>query len=346
MGSLGLFRFCFVIMALAPWINFSGMNDGSLVVILLILFAVVNRPFIIGFAPMQSEVIPPGRQSAVISVRMQIFHAVRSISVLLLGFWLDAVVFPLNYQIMYLVTTALSVISLIQLIKINGPEKSAAEQKQILIERDTKVSFKQQLAELLKVIKDHPRFLRFMINTLLMNFGMWATMPLFTLFYVNELGASDGWLGTYSALHSVCNIGGYALWRPVIRKYGENKMLKWTALLRPLWPLSIATFPNLNAILAIAGAWGLLIPGLDLCQQSMYLKILPEDAREQAQSIHSTIQNTSMFLSPLLGIAVAEAIGIPSTLFIFAGVRLLGSLMWIINPLDSPKFAKQTGGAE
>ena len=117
LGSLSLYRFGFVIIALAPWLNFSGMNDGTLVVILLILFSITNRPFIIGFPPMQSEVIPPQRQAAVISARMQVFHAVRSLSVFLLGLWLNAIIFPLNYQIMYLVTFGLSVISVILLFK-------------------------------------------------------------------------------------------------------------------------------------------------------------------------------------------------------------------------------------
>ena len=340
MGSLALYRFGFVVIALAPWVNFSSMNDGTLVIILLILFSITNRPFIIGFAPMQSKVIPPQRQAAVISTRMQIFHAVRSLSVFLLGLWLNAIIFPLNYQIMYLVTFGLSIISVILLFKIEPPEKTEEEKKQELIEKAEQLSFKDQIKKLRLLLKDNPQFLRFILNTLVMDFGMWATSPLFTIFYVKELGASDAWLGTYSALHSVCNIAGYAIWRPVVKRFGEIRMLKWTAMLRPLFPLSIALFPNLNAILFIASAWGIIIPGLGLSYQSTYLKMLPPNAREEAQSVYSTIQNTSMFLSPLLGIAIAGAIGIPTTLLIFSGARLAGSLMWMINPIDAPKFKK------
>jgi len=340
MSSLALSRFTYVIIALAPWLNFSKVADGSLIVWILILFSITNRPFVIGFTPMQSEVISPEKQGPLISVRMQIYHAVHSISVLLLGFWLDAFVFPLNYQLMYLVTVGLSVISLLLLLKVEFPEKTEAQKQKVIYNQETKISLRDQLRNLGEVLKQNPRFLRFMLNSLAMDFAVWVTGPLFSIFYVKQLGASDGWLGTSSALHSVCNIAGYALWRPIVRKYGEIRMLKLTALLRPLFPLSIALFPNLNAILVILGAWGILIPGLGLSHSSTYMQMLPPESREEAQSIYSTFQNAAAFVSPFIGIAVAEALGIPTTLIIFSCVRLLGSLMWTINPIDSPKLIK------
>ena len=342
MNSLALSRFTYVVIALAPWLNFSKFNDGSLVVWILILFSITNRPFTIGFTPMQSEVISARKQAPLISIRMQIYHSVHSLSVLLLGFWLDAILFPLNYQIMYLATVSLSVISLLLLLRVEFPEKTAAQQQQILLDQETKISFKEQLKNLGKVLKKNPRFVRFMLNSLAMDFGMWVTGPLFSIFYVKELGASDAWLGTSSALHSVCNIAGYALWRPIVRRYGETRMLKLTALLRPLFPLSIALFPNLNAILVIFSAWGILIPGLGLSHSSTYMQMLPPESREEAQAIYSTLQNAAAFVSPLIGIAVAEGIGIPSTLIIFAGVRFIGSLMWTIFPIDAARLMPQT----
>ena len=346
MSSLALSRFTYILIALAPWLNFSELNNGSLVVWILILFSITNRPFIIGFTPMQSEVISPGRQAPLISIRMQIYHAVQSISVLLLGFWLDAVIFPLNYQLMFLFTTGLSVISSLLLLKIEFPEKTEAQKLKMLHDQETKISFPEQLKNLAEVLKKYPRFLRFTLNSLAMDFAEWVTGPLFSIFFVKELGASDAWLGTFSALHSVCNIAGYTLWRPIVRRFGEIRMLKWTAMLRPLFSLFVALFPNLNAILVIGGVWGILIPGLGLSHASTYMQMLPPDAREEAQAINSTIMNAAAFVSPFIGIAVAEAIGIPATLLIFAGVRFFGSLMWTLFPIDAPKLMMQTEDAQ
>jgi predicted MFS family arabinose efflux permease len=336
LASLTVYRMGYIVIALIPWMKFLDINQGSLVVFALIFFNICNRPYIISFAPMQSSVIPRERLAPVLSLRMQIYHAVRSLSVFLLGFWLDAILFPLNYQIMYLFTFALSVVSIIFIAKIELPSITPSETEEKPVKK--RFSLKKTLQPTLLMIRRNPRFLRFMLNTLLMDFGMWATNPLFSIFYIKSLGASDGWLGTFSAVHSVCNIVGYGIWRPIVRRVGETRMLKLTALLRPLYPLAIALFPNLTAILIIGGAWGLLIPGLGLSSSSTYLQMLPAEAREEAQSIHSTIQNSSMFLSPLLGIAIAEWIGIPNTLFVFSAVRLLGSLTWTLFPIDHPRY--------
>ncbi|NSW53806.1 MAG: MFS transporter [Anaerolineae bacterium] len=342
LGSLTIYRLGYIFIALIPWLNFLNLNQGSLVVFALIFFTICDRPFIISFAPMQSTVIPRERQAPVISLRMQIYHAVRSLSVFLLGFWLDAILFPLNYQLMYIVTFALSIFSIVSIARIELPPNAQlpAETKQ---ERK-RFSLRASFAPTFAMIRENPRFLRFMVNTLMMDFGMWAINPLFSIFYIKNLEASDGWLGTFSAIHSVCNIIGYGIWRPIVRRVGETRMLKLTALLRPLYPLAIALFPNLTAILVIGGAWGLLIPGLGLSHSSTYLQMLPPEAREEAQSIHSTIQNSSMFLSPLLGIAISEWIGIPGTLLLFAGVRLLGSLTWTLFPIDHPRYNPQPAG--
>ncbi|MEE4194065.1 MAG: MFS transporter [Anaerolineae bacterium] len=333
--SLAVFRLGYVAVALVPWLNFLNIPDGSVVIILLILFAVTQRPMIIGFSPMMSEVLPVNKQAPVISARMQIMSAVQSVSVFLFGLWLDKIIFPLNYQLMYFFAFGLSIISTVLLARIERPkEKTESEPENA---EKGKVPLKAKINDLVKVAKENPTLVKYMVNVLCMDFGMWVTSPLFSIYYINNMGASDGWLGTASALHNVAVIVGYSLWRPVVNRLGAMKLLQYAALLRPLWPLSIALAPNLTWILVIHGIWGLIVPSIGLSSQSAFLQVLPADAREAGQALHSTVQNASMFVSPLLGVAIAEVIGIPTTLLIFAGVRLLGSFMWTINPIMDRK---------
>ncbi len=333
--SLGIFRLGYVAIALVPWLNFFKLPDGSLIIILLILFAVTQRPMIIGFFPMMSSVIPAHKQAPVISARMQIMSAVQSLSVFLFGLWLDRIIFPLNYQLMYFFAFGLSIISTLLLAKIERPKEDPKPLPEK--NKDVPVPIKERLSGFVKVAKDNPVFLRFMINTLFMDFGMWVTMPLFSIYFINTMGASDGWLGTLSSSHNIAAIIGYSIWRPIVNRVGPKKLLQYAALLRPLWPLSIALAPNLIVILLIHIAWGFIVPSIGLSSQSTFLQVLPEDAREEGQALHSTIQNASMFVGPLLGVAISKAIGIPTTLLIFAGVRLLGSLMWTFNPIIEKK---------
>lgn len=329
-SSLTIYRIGFLAIGLVPWFNVFGISNGTMVVGTLIVFSSAAMFFNVGFSPIQAEVITENRRAAVISMRMQIYHAVYSLVVFLLGLWLEAILFPLNYQIMYMVTFGMSILSIVFLLKLEMPEGKPYHAP----EMTEKNAFRQQITDSIRIFNQYPVFLRFMLNTLFMNLGLWAVMPLFTLYYVNDLKATDGWLGLQGALHSVTNIGGYALWRKIVYRFGENRMLKITTMFRPLFPLLIATFPNLTAIMIINSIWGVLIPGLGLSHSSVFLKTLPPDAREEATAIYSTIQNIGAFLLPLLGIAVSEQLGIRTTLFIFAGVRFLGSLTWTLFPIE------------
>lgn len=341
--SLALFRLGFVAIALVPWLNILNFPDGTVVIILLILFNVMQRPMIIGFSPMMSAVLPIQKQAPVISARMQVHSAVHSVTVFLFGLWLDRIVFPLNYQTMYFFAFGLSIISTILLAKIERPEEESAVEAEEELEQEVepekkeKVSLLKRLEKSWQIARDNPMLRRFMINTLCFNFGMWVTMPLFGIYFINEMGASDGWLGTASSLHNVAVILGYSIWRPIVKRIGAKKLLKYTAQMRLLWPLSIALAPNLTWILIIHIVWGVLVPGIGLTHSSVFLQVLPEDAREEGQALHSTIQNSALFVAPLLGVWISEQIGIPTTLLIFSGVRLLGSLMWVWNPLEGKK---------
>ena len=47
--------------------------------------------------------------------------------------------------------------------------------------------------------------------------------PLYVLFFVRELKASDGWIGLNSTLANVGVIIGYAFWRRWIHKLGYQR---------------------------------------------------------------------------------------------------------------------------
>ena len=65
-------------------------------------------------------------------------------------------------------------------------------------------------------------FFRIVVNTLLFNLGAWMVGPLYMIFYVRELQASDGWVGTLGTLAHVGVITGYWLWRRIVRRIGER----------------------------------------------------------------------------------------------------------------------------
>lgn len=330
-GSLALHRAGFVLVALVPWLQFFNIPQSTLVVIFLILFMIPAQFFNVGWTSLTAVLVKEDQRAAVFSLRNQIYFTINGVCAFLFGLWLSAVAFPLNYQIMYLFTFGLSIISLIYLMKLEVPDKE--RKSKIIKERRTLKSIKKRIVATIDALKANPQFLRFSINTFVMDIGFWAIAPFFTIFYVKELGASDAWLGVLIAFASVANIIGFGLWRKLIQKYGRRKILMYTAMLRPIFPIIVALSQNLPAIIAVSAATGLVMPGLNLSHYNLLLTITPDDHRDEFTAYYTTFQNVSVFLSPLLGALVIRWVGYPITFLIFAGVRLFGGLMWRILPI-------------
>lgn len=335
MGSLTLHRFGYLAIALLPWLKGLGLPQSSMAVATLILFTLPLQVFNIGFIGIQATAITVEQRPAVFAMRNQVFHAVRSVTVFLLGLWLDSILFPLNYQIMYLVTFVLSLISILYLMKIESDDQQSEAQPAGV--QPGKVSLWQRLKNTLREFRENEPFLKFSINTFLMDFGLWGVMPLFSIYYVNTLNASDSWLGLTGSTSSVANIIGFGLWAKLIPRYGRKKTLKITALMRPIFPLVVAISQNLTAIAIGQVVVGFLMPGLGLSHTNLLLSVTPADKRDDYTAMYTTLQNVNAFLAPVLGTYISSWIGLPATILIFAGIRFLGGLMWTINPIPDPE---------
>ncbi len=336
--ALALHRSGYLLILIAPFLSAFNLNRGAVVAWVLILFMLPAHFFNIGFTSLTATVIKPAQRAAVFSLRNQIFFAVSSILSFLFGIWLDAIIFPLNYQIMYGFGFLVATVGLIYLNRVEVPEQPKTEAPQ---KKKEPLSLKQRISLLANDFRDNPQFLRFNINTFLMDFGLWAVVPIFTVYYVNELGAGESWLGLLATFGSLTNIFGFGVWRKILNRHERKKVLLFTALMRPIFPIVVAIFPNLTAIMIINTVLGLVMPGLGLSHYSLLLDATPNDRRDQFTAYYTMFQNVSVFIAPLVGAAVLQLVGYRATFVIFGIVRLIGGLMWRILPVIDPEEEKQ-----
>ena len=95
---------------------------------------------------------------------------------------------------------------------------------------------------------ENQNFVRMISNTLVFSLGAWLVGPLYILFFVRELGASDGWIGLNSTLANLGVVAGYAVWRRWIRKLGYSRTLLTAIPLAASYAFLVSLFPNLTAI--------------------------------------------------------------------------------------------------
>jgi MFS family permease len=81
--------------------------------------------------------------------------------------------------------------------------------------------------------------------------------------------------------------------------------------------------------------------GVNLSHFNILLKVCPRERRASYISLYTVIMNAGAFVAPLLGVALAELIGLRNVLLIGGAIRTLGGLLFLIWPVRVPAPAPQ-----
>jgi MFS family permease len=332
LGSLAIHRAGYLLVLLSPLMSLFGIPPGTLVVLAIVATSPPASFFNVGFIPMLTEVIPEKKRAGVLAARNIIYNITFSLCGLLLGLWLDRVIFPFNYQAMYLFGIGCSFISIYFLVKIQVSHPSAIQQPA----QATGASTQRSRLFFRDAFQKHPGFVRIAVNTLLHGLGLWAISPLYVLYYVRTLGASDTWLGLLGTVSSLSTIFGYIFWRWLMGRWGEAKTLKRTIVLAGIFPILVGLLPSLSLILIAAALNGLLSPGIGLSHMSTLMKVTPADNRPGYTAVYMTLNNIGAFLLPFAGIALANRFSFAPILIAFGLLSVIGSTSFLWWPVKTP----------
>ncbi len=334
-GSLLVARLGYGLLAVLPWLL--STHRAEAVVALLIAITIPSTFFSAGWNPLLADVIPERDRTRVFAKRNILASAMVAGLTYVAGRWLEAsdrlhwAAFPLNYQVVYAVGFVGAMISTAYVMKLKVPPSK------VIPHPPPGQPHKPWLADLRSIFSHDRSFAAIVVNTLVFDSGAWLVGPLYIIFFVRQLGASDGWIGLNSTLANAGVIAGYALWRRWMRRLGYNRGLALSTPLAASYAFLVSLCPNLTAILA----WGVLInlinPGVNLSHFNILLKLCPDDRRASYIAAFSTIMNLGAFVLPMVGVALADLWGIRTVLLIGGSIRLLGALLFRINRIRVPE---------
>ena len=328
-GSLFVNRLGYIAVALLPWLTVTH-RAVVLIWILIVTDTLFRSFFFAGFTPLLADVIPKRDRARVFAYRSITFNASMAVFTFIAGQWLDIApqiywaTFPANYQVLYAIGFAGSMLSLMALLRVKVPRRASAQSTPRL---ETE---KRGVPPIKVLFAEHRDFIQITLNTVIFGLGEWMAAPLYVIFFVRELRASDGWIGLRTTVASIGVTVGYALWRRWMRKLGYGRTLLITHPLAALYPILVGLFPNLTAILISGALTNIANAGGFLSRRNVVLDLCPDDRREVFWSIYGVALNFGAFVGPLLGVALAEVMDIRWVLLLAGGVRLLGAAMFHI----------------
>jgi MFS family permease len=302
-----------------------AVSEQFVIIATLAIWAFATIPqtaLAVAFSVVMNAVAGPEGRYALLSRRWAIFGVTGVIGTFIVTRVIDLISFPLNYAIMFMVLSLGGFFSFYFSRKIQMPEQVAPPLPESRSPR-------QSLQHYITLLRENPVFLSFSTKRFVYFSALVLSQPIMPLYLVRDVRATDSQIGTVNMTFTLVMLVGYFLWPRVSRRQGGRFVLLATTLGMTLYPALSAATPQINLIIIYAGIAGLFQAGLDLVFFDELMKTVPPEYSATFVALAQSMQYLSMIIAPLLGTSLAEYIGLGGALWLSAGLRFLGFLLFL-----------------
>ncbi len=276
----------------------------------------------VAFSVVMNAVAGPEGRYDLLSRRWTIFGLTGVIGTFFVTRLIDLIHFPLNYAIMFLVLSLGGFFSYYFSRQITLPESVPPPLTNSTNPRDG-------IQNYLSMLRANSAFVSFSSKRFVYYSAIVLSTPIMPLFLVRTVGATDAQIGTINMTMTLVMLAGYYLWPKVSRRRGGRVVLLATTLSMVLYPALSAATPRIDLIILYAGIAGFFQGGLDLVFFDELMKTVPAEYSATFVSLAQSMQYLSTIIAPLLGTWLANYIGLGGALWLSAGLRLLGFLLFL-----------------
>jgi MFS family permease len=307
------------------------VSDNFLIYVVLLIWALATLPqtmVAVGFSVVMNAVSGPEGRYELMSRRWSILGITTAITVAIAGQILDRIGFHLNYQVVFIGLSLGGLISYYFSSRIQIPDADP-------VSLPSEGSIKSNLREYYHLIIQEPAFVSFTLKRFVYLFGITLAIPLFPLYFVRQLNASDAWIGFLYTAQTAVLVIGYFFWSRLSRRRGSRFVLLATTFSLALYPGLVALTNNQALIFIIASVAGIFQAGIDLVFFDELMKTIPPRYSPTFVSLAQSITYLASILAPLVGTYLSVHIGLSGALMFSTGVRFIGFILFYHQ--DQPK---------
>lgn len=301
------------------------VSERLVIIATLAIWAFATLPqtaLAVAFSVVMNAVAGPAGRYALLSRRWTIFGLTGVIGTFIVTRLINLIDFPVNYAIMFMVLSLGGFFSYYFSRKIDIPDSIAPPLA-------TSASPREGLQNYLQLLKANPVFLSFASKRFVYFSAVMLSTPIMPLFLVREVNATDAQIGVINMTMTIVMLAGYYLWPRVSRRFGGRLVLLATTFGMVLYPALSAATPRVEMIIVYAGIAGFFQGGLDLVFFDELMKTVPAEYSATFVSLAQSMQYLSTILAPLLGTWLATYIGLGGALWLSAGMRLIGFVLFL-----------------
>ncbi len=280
------------------------------------------------FSVVMNAVAGPDGRYALLSRRWTIYGLTNATVTYLLTQLLDRVAFPLSYQMMFMSLSVGGLISFYFSSRIVLPDQTPPP-------LSTSRSMGETLRNYLTLLRENPAFASFVSKRFVYLSAIALGAPIFPLFFVHTVGATDAQIGQITMTMNFLMMFGYSIWTWASRQWGGRTVLLVATFGLALYPAFSALTPDVRYIIIYAAVAGFFQAGMDLVFFDELMKTVPSEYSATFVSMAQSLQYLSAILAPMLGTTLADTIGLGGALMVSAGLRFVGFLLFLRRDVRS-----------
>jgi len=317
----------YLAIALVPFFVMTQRADAmvAFVALLTIPGAIAN----VAFTTMFGKAVAPENRARVVAIRNVWVGITSTLVAFCGGKFLDLVLFPINYQILFALAFAASLVSAYYLTRIRLPAESSVAPTST---REAPHGARAFIA----MLRGNRRYTRFAFASFVFHWGLFFPGPLYSIYWVRVLNATDGWIGLLNMIGSATTIVFYPLWGRLTARRGNRLAIILATAGLALYPLTTAFASRIEGVIPIAFLGGVFSSGFALAFFNGLLEVCPERNRASYIAAYNTLVNVAAFIAPILATSLTATFGIYAMLVLGAALRVFGSLLfWMQRDIPS-----------
>ncbi|MBN1230477.1 MAG: MFS transporter [Anaerolineales bacterium] len=312
----------------------------------------------ISFNAQFAAAIPADLRSQVVGKRFALMSVSLVISSLGCGWILDHIVFPLNYQVVFLTGIIGSIISTYHLTRIHStaPQEIQGITTPVIgyfrenfikagnllrQEQGMRYLIQEKSYTLLRLDLLRTPFGGFAIGVFIVFTFLYLAVPLFPVFFVQDLALTDGWISIGNAINQAAIFISSILLFRISEKVPHRTVTVVAFTLIGFQAIVFSftyTVPFYLIMMAFGGSiWGLCNGGVT----DRLMEIVPENDRPAHMALYNVLTNFGMMLGSLLGPLVGTWLGVRTGILIAGGLRVIGGgLLGLLDKKPPPGVDK------
>ena len=308
------YRAFFLTIALLPFVLVRNVAQATALV--WVLSAFVSSISNLSFLSMMADAVPPDRIQQMVGWRIAAFGLTTTITTLVAGPLLQRIPFPLNYQALFFLGFLGSLMSWWNVTRLQVPDRPPQTGPQ--------PAFWRQIGGMLRF----PGYARFLAAVFALQMALGMIGPLLALYWVRDLDATDQQVSLILSAATATMVIGSLFMRRFVGRIGRERALATGALGYALYPLLTSLTSTVWWLIPWAAMAGFFNAAITVNLFDNLVSVTPEEDRTNFMAVYNTVQNSALFLGPLLAGIIAESAGGPALgLKVAAGVGLVAGVL-------------------